>query len=98
MSQFAINLHEAVYSLSDALDLVGVSHIHHGKRVAYIYKAKSTTNNSRFRVIWGRIAKAHGNSGSVRAKFARNLPPRAITRTGWVFAIELSRAQYATSS
>lgn len=36
MSHFKINLHEAVYSLSDALDLVGVSHIHHGKRVAYI--------------------------------------------------------------
>ncbi|MDD1607980.1 MAG: HD domain-containing protein [Methylococcaceae bacterium] len=27
---------EAVYSLSNALDLVGVTHIHHGKRVAYI--------------------------------------------------------------
>lgn len=36
MSQFQINLHEAVYSLSDALDLVGVTHIHHGKRVAYM--------------------------------------------------------------
>ena len=36
MSKFNINLHEAVYSLSDALDLVGVTHIHHGKRVAYI--------------------------------------------------------------
>jgi HD-GYP domain-containing protein (c-di-GMP phosphodiesterase class II) len=36
MSQFNINLHEAVYSLSNALDLVGVTHIHHGKRVAYI--------------------------------------------------------------
>ena len=36
MTVFKINLHEAVYSLSDALDLVGVTHIHHGKRVAYI--------------------------------------------------------------
>jgi HD-GYP domain-containing protein (c-di-GMP phosphodiesterase class II) len=36
MSTFNINLHETVYSLSDALDLVGVTHIHHGKRVAYI--------------------------------------------------------------
>jgi HD-GYP domain-containing protein (c-di-GMP phosphodiesterase class II) len=33
---YNINLHEAVYSLSDALDLVGVTHIHHGKRVAYM--------------------------------------------------------------
>jgi putative nucleotidyltransferase with HDIG domain len=36
MTVFNINLHEAVYSLSDALDLVGVTHIHHGKRVAYM--------------------------------------------------------------
>src|SRR3970040_1734893 len=36
MSTYNINLHEAVYSLSDALDLVGVTHIHHGKRVAFI--------------------------------------------------------------
>lgn len=36
MSTFRINFHEAIYSLSDALDLVGVTHIHHGKRVAYI--------------------------------------------------------------
>lgn len=36
MSSFNINLHEAIYSLSDALDLVGVTHIHHGKRVAFM--------------------------------------------------------------
>lgn len=36
MTTYKINLHEAIYSLSDALDLVGVSHIHHGKRVAYM--------------------------------------------------------------
>ena len=36
MSRYNVNLHEAVYSLSDALDLVGVTHIHHGKRVAYM--------------------------------------------------------------
>ncbi len=36
MSIFNINLHQVVYSLSDALDLVGVTHIHHGKRVAYM--------------------------------------------------------------
>lgn len=36
MAVYNINLHEAIYSLSDALDLVGVTHIHHGKRVAYM--------------------------------------------------------------
>ena len=36
MSTFQVNLHEAIHSLSDALDLVGVDHIHHGKRVAFM--------------------------------------------------------------
>lgn len=36
MSSYKVNFHQAIYSLSDALDLVGVTHIHHGKRVAYI--------------------------------------------------------------
>ena len=36
MSKFKINLHEAILSLSDALDLVGVDQIYHGKRVAYM--------------------------------------------------------------
>jgi putative nucleotidyltransferase with HDIG domain len=36
VSSYRVNLHQAIYSLSDALDLVGVTHIHHGKRVAYI--------------------------------------------------------------
>jgi large subunit ribosomal protein L35Ae len=52
-----------------------------GKRVAYIFKGKNTSNNTRFRVIWGRIVKSHGNSGSVRAQFARNLPPKAMGST-----------------
>lgn len=36
VSKFNINLHETIYSLSDALDLVGITHIRHGKRVAFI--------------------------------------------------------------
>jgi HD-GYP domain-containing protein (c-di-GMP phosphodiesterase class II) len=36
MSTYNINLYEVCYSLSDALDLVGVMNIHHGKRVAYM--------------------------------------------------------------
>ena len=47
-----------------------------GKRVVYIYKAKTG-----FRTIWGRICTQHGNNGMVRAKFLHNLPPRAIGTT-----------------
>lgn len=36
MSSFNINLHEAIFSLSNALDLVGVVQIQHGKRVAFM--------------------------------------------------------------
>jgi large subunit ribosomal protein L35Ae len=38
-----------------------------GKRVAYIFKAKTLRNNTKFRTIWGKVVKTHGNSGLVRA-------------------------------
>eukprot|EP00727_Mastigamoeba_balamuthi_P011598 m51a1_g7060 putative 60S ribosomal protein L33e (109) ;mRNA; f:170979-171435 len=66
---------EGVNTAKDAL-------FYMGKRVAYVYqgKKKNPKTGSRTRVIWGRIARTHGNNGSVRAKFAHNLPPVAISR------------------
>ncbi|CAJ0608442.1 unnamed protein product [Cylicocyclus nassatus] len=68
---------DGVYNKKDAQFYIG-------KRAVYLYKAHNKTTKpghnipTRTRAIWGRITRAHGNSGVVRAKFHHNLPPNAM--------------------
>jgi large subunit ribosomal protein L35Ae len=47
-----------------------------GKRIVYVYRTKNG-----YKSIWGRICSQHGNNGTCKAKFLRNLPPKAIGST-----------------
>ncbi|KAF9919434.1 60S ribosomal protein L33A, partial [Modicella reniformis] len=49
-----------------------------GKRVAFVYRAKREVNGSKIRCIWGRIIRAHGGSGTVKARFRNNLPAKSF--------------------
>eukprot|EP01001_Neometanema_parovale_P011334 NODE_7581_length_756_cov_127.796209_g7332_i0.p1 GENE.NODE_7581_length_756_cov_127.796209_g7332_i0~~NODE_7581_length_756_cov_127.796209_g7332_i0.p1 ORF type:complete len:213 (-),score=98.08 NODE_7581_length_756_cov_127.796209_g7332_i0:117-704(-) len=61
-----------------------------GKRVLYLFKGQKKKGSvrskqqpkmmTRTRRIWGKVIKAHGKSGVVKAKFKTNLPPQAIGR------------------
>lgn len=52
-----------------------------GKRVAFIYRGHKQKQGTKIRVIWGKIARPHGNSGLFRARFRSNLPPQAMGAT-----------------
>ena len=54
------------------------STFYHGKRVAFIYKAKNQKTGINYKAIWGKVTTSHGQSGMVRARFAKNLPSRAF--------------------
>merc|ERR1712054_610299 len=49
-----------------------------GKRIMYMYRAKTVKDDTRFRVMWGKVCAPHGTSGVARCKFKNNLPPSAI--------------------
>ena len=71
------NTNQAILRLEGVNDR-NASQYYFGKRVVYIYKTKSGQKDKRFRTVWGRIGRAHGNTGAVLARFSSNLPARAM--------------------
>ena len=71
------NCNQALITIANCNDKLGASW-YLGKRVAYIWKAKKTVNNTRFRVSWGKVVNTHGHQGAVRVSFRRNLTARAM--------------------
>ena len=49
-----------------------------GKKLCYVYKAKTKKQGTAYRTIWGKVMRAHGTSGVVRAKFKSHLPSNSI--------------------
>jgi large subunit ribosomal protein L35Ae len=62
----------------DGVNETESSQFYHGKKIAYIYKAKVAKAGNKFRVVWGKVTRSHGTNGVVRAKFRTNLSPTAI--------------------
>merc|ERR1711862_790442 len=68
---------QSLIKLEDVNDRKGLR-VYHGKRVAYVYKATRKVKDTKYRVQWGRIMRAHGDNGVALCRFRTNLPPRAI--------------------
>jgi len=71
------NTNFALLTIQNCNDITG-ARFYMGKRVAFIYKAKNTVNNTRFRVRWGTVVRTHGHAGVVRAVFQKNLPAQVM--------------------
>ena len=73
--------HTSLIKLQDVSDKKDVEY-YLGKKLVYIYKVKTADKEgSKYRTIWGKVCRAHGNSGVVRAKFSKNLPPKAFGKS-----------------
>lgn len=62
----------------DGVQDAKTSEFYHGKKIAYVYKGKTAVQGKKYRVVWGKVTRAHGSNGLVRAKFSTNLNPEWI--------------------
>merc|ERR1711879_799994 len=83
-SRDRLECQQSLVKVQDVNDRKGLRY-YHGKRVAYVYKAHKTVANTKYRVIWGKIMRAHGDNGVALCRFRKNLPARAIGDSVRVF-------------
>ncbi|KAI5015176.1 hypothetical protein ZWY2020_056566 [Hordeum vulgare] len=68
------------YESTSLLQVEGVStkedvSYYAGKRIAYVYKAKTKSSGTTLRCIWGKVTRPHGNSGVVHGSSGSTSPP-----------------------
>ena len=66
--------HTSLIKLENVADADGAK-FYLGKKLCYVYKAKTKKKGTVYRTSWGKVTRSHGTSGVVRAKFKNNLPP-----------------------
>ena len=68
-------MNQALVNIQNCNDKAG-ARWYMGKRVAHVYKVKNTSNETRFRVSWGKVIATHGHAGAVRCTFRKNICAR----------------------
>ncbi|KAF3075871.1 60S ribosomal protein L33-A [Trichoderma lentiforme] len=62
----------------EGVDSTNAANFYLGKKVAFVYRGQKEIRGTKIRVIWGKVTRPHGNSGVVRAKFAKPLPSKSF--------------------